>query len=124
MGSFLENFIAVHFNSWRAMWLVCIGETRGAEGGSFPLSNSSMASGRAGRTILGVSASHPPLGQDHDLSELVARLGSVMAADYVGEWLETPNNAFAEATPLQVIRRGEGDLISRMIHDIEGGGLL
>lgn len=39
----------------------------------------------------------------------------------VKNWMSEPNRAFEGSTPRQVIERGEGDRLWRMIHFIESG---
>jgi hypothetical protein len=36
-------------------------------------------------------------------------LGDIMAGDTIGPWLQTPNDAFDGAKPLELIERGETD---------------
>jgi hypothetical protein len=57
------------------------------------------------------------------MTRLFDALADLMAGAYVGEWLRTPNEAFDGSTPLQVIERGEGDKIWRMIHELQTGQL-
>ncbi len=48
-------------------------------------------------------------------------LAKIMKEDFIGEWLDTPNEAFEGLKPLELIERGEIDQIWRMIHMIEWG---
>jgi hypothetical protein len=59
--------------------------------------------------------------QLRELVRLFDALSDLMETRYVGEWLKTPNDAFDGSTPLQVIERGEGDRIWRMIYRLETG---
>lgn len=59
--------------------------------------------------------------QLRELVRLFDALSELMETPYVGEWLKTPNEAFDGSTPLQVIERGEGDRIWRMIYRLETG---
>lgn len=56
-----------------------------------------------------------------ELQRLFDALSDLMETRYVGEWLKTPNPAFDGSTPLQVIERGEGDRIWRMVSQLETG---
>lgn len=57
----------------------------------------------------------------HEMERLFEGLSGIMAPEYVGAWLKTPNPAFDQSTPLQVIERGETDRILRMIFIVETG---
>jgi hypothetical protein len=48
-----------------------------------------------------------------------AALSELIPADEVGDWLRTPNCAFEEQKPIQVIERAELDRIWRMIVQID-----
>ena len=57
-------------------------------------------------------------------SERLCRaLINIMKSEYVGEWLDTPNDAFAGLKPLDLIERGEGDRLWRMIFEVQSGAL-
>src|SRR5437773_9937473 len=57
-------------------------------------------------------------------SERLCRaLGTIMKADHVGDWLDTPNDAFSGLKPLDLIERGEMDRLWRMIFEVESGAL-
>lgn len=56
-----------------------------------------------------------------ELKRLQGALSEVVEPDYVGEWLQTPNDAFEGLKPLEVIERGETDRIWRMIYLLESG---
>ena len=55
------------------------------------------------------------------MGRLQDALSGVMHADYVGEWLTTPNDAFGGLKPIEVIERGEVDRLWRMIYQLESG---
>lgn len=59
--------------------------------------------------------------QINRLVRLLDSLEAHMEADYIGEWLRTPNPGFNGSSPLQVIERGEEDRISRMLYRLETG---
>ena len=59
--------------------------------------------------------------QSKQLNSLKDALADLMEANFVDEWLKTPNEAFEGSTPLQVIERGESDRLWRMIHEIRTG---
>lgn len=52
------------------------------------------------------------------LREALAR---VMRAEFIGQWMETPNPAFGSMKPLEVWERGEEDRIWAMIFYLESG---
>lgn len=56
-----------------------------------------------------------------ELKRLQEALATVVHADYVGQWLQAPNQAFGGLKPLEVIERGETDRIWRMIYLLESG---
>jgi hypothetical protein len=56
-----------------------------------------------------------------ELGRLFAILEQLVAKEAIGPWLKEPNPAFDGSTPLQVIERGEGDRLWRMIHELECG---
>jgi len=56
-----------------------------------------------------------------EISRLQQALSGVLDAGFIGEWLKTPNPAFADLKPLEVIERGEVDRIWRMIYELESG---
>ena len=45
----------------------------------------------------------------------------IMKPDHVGEWLDTPNEAFSGLKPLDLIERGEIDRLWRMIFEVQSG---
>ena len=56
-----------------------------------------------------------------EIARLYAALAKVMEPNFVGKWLETPNPAFDQLKPLEVIERGETDRVWRMIFFLESG---
>jgi transcriptional regulator with XRE-family HTH domain len=56
-----------------------------------------------------------------EIMRLHGALAKVMDPSFVGAWLETPNEAFDQLKPLEVIERGEMDRIWRMIFFLESG---
>lgn len=56
-----------------------------------------------------------------ELQRLQDKLAGVMDKKYIAEWLQTPNSAFDNLKPLEVIERGEDDRIWRMIFYMESG---
>ena len=77
------------------------------------------------RAIADWEAGQLPSGQSRqrmiELRRLQQALSNVIQPDYVGEWLQAPNDAFAGLKPLEVIERGETDRIWRMIHLLQSG---
>ena len=45
----------------------------------------------------------------------------VIRPDFIGPWLQSPNEAFSGLKPIEVIERGEVDRIWRMIYELESG---
>ena len=58
-----------------------------------------------------------------EVERLCHALMNVMKPEHVGEWLDTPNDAFADLKPLDLIERGESDRLWRMIFEIQSGAL-
>jgi hypothetical protein len=56
-----------------------------------------------------------------ELKRLQQALAGVIEQAFIGEWLETPNDAFDGLKPLEVIERGQTDRIWRMIYLLESG---
>lgn len=56
-----------------------------------------------------------------ETTRLFDALADIMQPGDIGEWLKSPNEAFEGSTPLQVIERGEGDRIWRMLYLVESG---
>lgn len=56
-----------------------------------------------------------------ELSRLHAGLSRIMKPTHIAEWLQTPNTAFNDLKPLEVIERGEADRLWQMIYELESG---
>ena len=56
-----------------------------------------------------------------EMSRLQEALAGVMREDFVGTWLNTPNDAFDGLKPIEIIERGEVDRVWRMIYQLESG---
>ena len=56
-----------------------------------------------------------------EIDRLRRRLALVVRAKTLPAWLETPNQAFAQLKPLEVIERGEIDRLWKMIFYLESG---
>jgi hypothetical protein len=56
-----------------------------------------------------------------ETERLRAALAEILPPQSLGRWLKTPNPAFEGQTPMQVIERGEGDRLWRMIFQIDAG---
>jgi DNA-binding transcriptional regulator YiaG len=56
-----------------------------------------------------------------ELNRLQQALSGVMKEEFVGPWLQAPNEAFGGLKPLEVIERGEIDRLWRMIYLLESG---
>lgn len=63
----------------------------------------------------------PETQRAEEIRSIEQALADVMRPEFVEPWLRTPNEAFAGQTPIEVIERGEGDRIWRMIHELESG---
>lgn len=56
-----------------------------------------------------------------EVERLQQALARIMKADFVGTWLQTPNPAFDNFKPIEVIERGETDRVWRMVFALESG---
>lgn len=56
-----------------------------------------------------------------ELKRLINALSEVMKQESMGDWLQTPNEAFGGLKPLEVIDRGEIDRLWSMIYDLRSG---
>jgi len=56
-----------------------------------------------------------------DVQQLRTALSEVIKEESIGAWLETPNPAFDELKPSEVIERGEIDRIWSMIFLLRSG---
>lgn len=56
-----------------------------------------------------------------EIARLQMALADVMAKEFVGEWLVTPNDVLSGLKPIEIIERGEIDRVWRMIYQLESG---
>ena len=56
-----------------------------------------------------------------EMTRLQEALAGVMREDFVGSWLNVPNDAFDGLKPIEIIERGEVDRVWRMIYQLESG---
>lgn len=56
-----------------------------------------------------------------ELDRLTAALSEVVKKETLGSWLQTPNSAFDNLKPIEVIERGESDRIWSMIYFLRSG---
>lgn len=56
-----------------------------------------------------------------ELSRLNTALTEIIKKESLGKWLQTPNSAFDDLKPLEVIERGESDRIWSMIFYLRSG---
>ncbi len=56
-----------------------------------------------------------------ELQRLTDGLTEVLRSESLGNWLQTPNEAFAGLKPLEVIERGQSDRIWSMIYFLRSG---
>lgn len=94
---------------------------------NYAISSESLSrlTGAAPRTVAYWSAGNEPQRSNQQkLKELVRlfdALSDIVQPKAIGPWLLRPNPAFDGSTPLQVIERGEGDRIWRMIWELREG---
>jgi hypothetical protein len=69
----------------------------------------------------GKAISEPGLRRIKEIERLQARLAEVVDPEAIPAWLETPNPAFGDLKPLEVIERGEIDRLWNMIFYLESG---
>jgi len=56
-----------------------------------------------------------------EMQRLQQGLARVMRREFIGEWLQTPNEALAGLKPIEAVERGEIDRLWRMIYALECG---
>jgi transcriptional regulator with XRE-family HTH domain len=56
-----------------------------------------------------------------EMQRLQQGLARVMRREFIGEWLQTPNEALAGLKPIEAVERGEIDRLWRMIYMLESG---
>jgi len=69
----------------------------------------------------GVSPSESVQRRITEIQRLQRELTAVVRGDKIGAWMDTPNKAFGDRRPIQVIEDGEVDLLWAMIHDLKSG---
>jgi transcriptional regulator with XRE-family HTH domain len=69
----------------------------------------------------GKPISEPGLRRLRELDRLRKRLAQVVRGESLADWFESPNKAFANLKPLEVIERGEIDRLWQMIYYLESG---
>ena len=57
----------------------------------------------------------------HELSRLTRALCELMKREAIAAWLTTPNRKFNGAKPVELIERGESDLLWQMIFRLRSG---
>jgi hypothetical protein len=65
--------------------------------------------------------SEPGLRRIREIERFQERLAQVVDAEAIPAWLETPNPAFDDLKPLEVIERGEIDRLWNMLFYLESG---
>lgn len=56
-----------------------------------------------------------------EIERLCSQLAKVMRRDRIGAWLSSPNKAFDDMSPVDVIAAGKMDRIWRMIYELRSG---
>jgi DNA-binding transcriptional regulator YiaG len=56
-----------------------------------------------------------------ELERLTEALRGLFKLDALGEWFDTPNRAFGNLKPIEVIERGESDRLWQMIFELRAG---
>jgi len=69
----------------------------------------------------GTQPTQPVARKVTELVRLAGALKEVMKEAALGEWLQTPNEAFDGLKPLEVIERGESDRLWSMIYFLRSG---
>jgi transcriptional regulator with XRE-family HTH domain len=69
----------------------------------------------------GKRITEPGLRRIREMERFQQRLSEVVSVDTIPEWLETPNPAFGDLKPLEIIERGEIDRLWNMIFYLESG---
>lgn len=59
--------------------------------------------------------------KDTEISRLRAALAEIMLPDSIDQWLDSPNDEFGGAKPIEVIERGEINLIYELIYRLRSG---
>jgi uncharacterized protein (DUF2384 family) len=58
--------------------------------------------------------------ESSELNSIRSRLEQVMDADYIDAWLASPVPALDGERPIDLIKRGEGIEVSRLVSSLEG----
>ena len=69
----------------------------------------------------GAKITEPGLRRMREVEHLRKALAEIMQSDFIPEWLETPNEAFQGAKPIEIIERGETGDVWRFIYYLESG---
>lgn len=69
----------------------------------------------------GKPISEPGLRRLREIERLRDRLVEVVSTESIPQWLDTPNKAFGNLKPLEVIERGEIDRLWKMLFYLESG---
>ncbi len=69
----------------------------------------------------GEALSEPAARRVRELRSFQQRLATVVRKEAIAAWLETPNAAFGELKPLEVLNRGEIDRLRAMTFHLESG---
>lgn len=69
----------------------------------------------------GEPISQPSILRMREVERLHDSLASVIRAEAIPKWLETPNSAFDGLKPVEVVERGQVDKLWRMIFYLESG---
>jgi transcriptional regulator with XRE-family HTH domain len=56
-----------------------------------------------------------------EVARLYQALSDVVERDAIGPWFETPNEAFGDLKPMEVIERGEIDRLWGMVYRLQSG---
>lgn len=56
-----------------------------------------------------------------ELLRLRQELSKVIRPEAIGEWMDTPNPAFNDLKPIEIVERGQADRIWRMVFELEAG---
>jgi hypothetical protein len=59
-----------------------------------------------------------------EIRRLYKALAEVVDPETIGDWMKTPNKAFDNLKPLEVIERGESDRIWNMIYEMRSGAII
>jgi transcriptional regulator with XRE-family HTH domain len=57
----------------------------------------------------------------NEIRRMKDALADVIKPEHIADWLKTPNDAFGDLKPIEVIERGEADRIWKMVYYLESG---